>query len=400
MRRLVVVLAVVVVIAGSACTDDKVRSGEAAVVIDEGSRVLIGEPGGDLQLAEGRRTVALGAQVKVLTGSASITLADGAELQVRDGSEVTLGSPVSLVADDLLVTSGQEPVRVAAAGSNFSVEGIARLSRDLAVSVASYRGNVTVHSAARSLSVPALREAAVASLGVVPTAPKPLDYNSGDPWDRRFLGEAIELGDQLEAKSLGFTESLGPGEGRTAGFYRVLLPALEREPQFDEDLIGPGLRPGEALIGATIALHGQLGSFVDRWAAVFAFRSQGARWGLVALDQQVNDTGGLVQSVDEAIGRQSFAFAPVRADVPRAEPVVPTVEAPPVTTPAAPVSTPRAPSPTPAPPPARTPPTTAPPLLSVPPILTPTDPQAPRQGLLEPLVTVVTGTLDGLLNGR
>ena len=404
MRPLVVAVAFTVVVAAFAagCSDDRVGTGEAAVVIAEGSRVLIAERGDDLALAEGRRTLRFGADVKVLAGSASISLADGSRIEARDGTEVEIGSPLTLIAEDILVTSGNRPVEVTAAGTHVTVDGVAQLSRDLAVSAASYRGGVTLRSAARELRIPALREAAVASLGVVPTAPKPLDYDPSDPWDRRFLAQAIELGEQLQAKSTGFTESVGRDEGRTAGFYRVLLPALEDELEFDERLLTPGMRPGEALVGATIALHGRIGTFAQRWASVFNFRGQGARWGLVALDQQVNDTSGLVEAVTAAIGRQSFAFAPLRPPAPGPVATPPASTSPPATAPTEPTSPPRPPATT-AP---ASPPTTKPPdptlitVPTVPPLLAPPDPdQPPPPGLLEPLLTSVTATLDGLLGG-
>lgn len=405
MRPLLAAVLFTAVIAALAvgCSDGNVGTNEAAVEIAEGSRVLIAEPGDDLSLADGTVTVDFGTEVKVLAGWATVTLADGSTLEVRDGTEMEIGTPVSLVADDVLVTSGKAPVVVEAAGSEFTVHGVAQISRDLAVSASSYRGDVSVRSAARELRVPALREANVAALGVVPTSPEPLDYDASDPWDRRFLAGAIELGDQLEAKSTGFTESLGRDQGRTAGFYRVLLPELENEPLFDEHLLAPGLRPGEALVGATIALRGRSGDFDDRWAAVFGFRSQGARWGLVALDQQVSDTSGLLESVNAAIGRQGFAFAPAR---PAATPPVgqPPVATPTATTPtgAPPADRPRAPEPAPtATPPATKP--TEPPLITVPtvpPLLAPPDPDEPQTGLLEPLLTPVTSLLDGLLGGE
>ena len=400
MRPLLAAVLVTAVIAtlAAGCSDGDVGRNEAAIEIAEGSRVLIAERGGDLSLADGSTTVDFGAEVKVLSGSAIVSLADGSTLEVREGTEVEIGTPISLVAADMLVTSGTTPTVVEAAGSEFTVNGVAQISRDFAVSASSYGGSVAVRSAARSLDVPALRQVAVASLGVVPTTPEPLDYDASDPWDRRFLAEAIELGDQLEAKSTGFTESLGRDQGRTAGFYRVLLPELENEPLFDERLLTPGLRPGEALVGATITLRGRNGSFDERWNAVFGFRSQGARWGLVALDQQVTDTSGLLGSVNAAIGRQSFAFAPARPT-----PVEPAVQPPaptPTTTP--PAERPRAPEPT----RTSTPPATKPsdpPLITVPtvpPLLAPPDPNAPQTGVLEPLLTPITSLLDGLLGGR
>ncbi|MFP5376487.1 MAG: hypothetical protein ACLGIO_06865 [Acidimicrobiia bacterium] len=395
----VVVTAVVAAVAG--CSDDDgLGAGEAAVEIAEGSRVLVAEPGGDLALAEGRESVRFGAEVKVLAGSATVSLAGGSRLEVRDGSELTIGAPLSLVAGDLLVTSGRAPVEVDAAGSGFTVEGVAQLSRDLAVSASSYRGSVTLRSAARVLRIPSLREAAVASLGVVPAAPRPLTYDPTDSWDRRFLAEAIELGDQLEAKSRGFTESVGRDQGRTAGFYRVLLPSLEEEPQFDESLLRPGLPPGETLVGATIALHGSLGSFADRWAAVFDFRAQDAPWGLVALDQQVDDPSDVVETVNLAIGRQGFAFAPARPPGARPPAAVPppAPSQPPVTS--APPPPPRTSPPPPTAPPARPDDPSVITVPTLPPLLPPSDPgDPPSEGLLAPLVNVVTATLDGLLGG-
>ena len=399
MRRLAIVLASAVVIAGAGCSQDSVRSGQAVVEIAEGSRVLIGEGSQGLKPVEGRRTVQLGAQVKVLAGSATVELEDGARLEVREGSEVRLGSPIVLDAEDLLVTAGKSAVRVSAGGSEVTVSGVARVTRDLAVSAAAYRGSVTMHSAARTLEVPALRQAEVPSLGVLPLHPEPLRYNTADPWDRRFLGTAMDLTDQLESRSHGFTSSLRPGEGQTPGFYRLLIPALEEEPAFDDDALREGRDPGETLVGAAIAVTGKQGTFVERWTRVFTFKDEGATWGLVALDQQVSDPGALVETVDVAIGSkpaaESFAFILQPTAAP---PVVVTPVAPVPETPApAPVApAPRAPAP--AQPAPVTPPAAQPPLITLPelPTLIPA-PTADQPGILTPLLDTVTGLLDGLL---
>lgn len=396
MRRFAIVPVLAILIAGAGCSRNGVPTGQAVVDVQKGSRVLIGERDQGLRPVEGRRTVHLGAQVKVLAGSATIALDDGGRLDVRRGSEVELGSPISLVAEDLLVTSGDRPVAVAVAGSKVTVDGVARLTRDLAVSAATYRGKVIVRSAARSLAVPALRQAEVPSLGVLPAAPDPLEYDDSDIWDRRFLGAAMELTEQLQSRSDGFSKQLEPGEGHTPGFYRVLIPALEREPAFGEDLVSETLEPGDTLVGAAIAVTGRIGSFVERWDAVFGFHNQGATWGLVALDQQVNDANALVQTVDLAIGNQSFAFAPTPtvalvSNAPGPLPVAPEparpANAPPVASARPPAS-----------PPAAAPPADTP-LLSLPELPTLIPPPSPDSpGILAPLLDVVTDTLGGLLN--
>lgn len=395
MRRLVGAVAVAILALGAGCSGGKVRAGEAVVDIEPGSRVLIGERSQGLEAVEGRRTVHLGAQVKVLSGSASIALPGGATVDVRKGSEIELTSPLSLVAEDLLVTSGSKPLRVAVGGSEMTVDGVARLTRDLAVSAATYRGTVTLRSAARSLEVPALRQADVPSLGVLPAEPEPLRYDTADAWDRRFLAQAMDLGEQLESRSRGFTNQLPVGQGTTPGFYRVLLPALEQESAFGEDLIAVGNAPGDTLVGAAIAVSGKLGTFSERWANVFGFKAEGATWGLVALDQQVNDANALVRTVDVAIGNQSFAFAPTPVVTPvqpgAASPGTDVATAGPSAGPA------REPSLAPAAPAPAATPSKPPELVTLPELLPPSDPNAP--GPLTPLLDVVDNVLSGLLSG-
>ncbi|PLS75012.1 MAG: hypothetical protein CYG61_09870, partial [Actinobacteria bacterium] len=311
MKRVVLLAVVALVAAGGACSRDSLQAGDARLSVSRGAEVLAARPGQALAPVAGRRTLPAGSSVKVLSGSAALELAGGPELELRRDSEVRLGRRLTLVSGDLLVAStGNRPLTVSAGGSEVRVRGAARLSRDLAVSAASYRGSLRLQSAGRTLQVPALRQGDVPSLGVVPVRPEPLDYDPTDRWDRRFLGQAIELGEELEAKSEGFTSSLRPNEGRTPGYFRLLLPALENEPSFGPPLLTVERSPGETLVGATIAVAAEQGAFVRRWREVFAFRDQGAPWGLVALDQNVDDAGGLVQSLDAAIGRATLAFAP------------------------------------------------------------------------------------------
>ena len=99
------------------------------------------------------------------------------------------------------------------------------MTRGLATLAASYTGTVDVDSAGRQLSVPALRQVGVPGPGLV-TSLVPLDYRADNPWDRRYLGDSIELGEELQARSQGFTNQLGPGEGsRMPLVWRPLSPA-------------------------------------------------------------------------------------------------------------------------------------------------------------------------------
>ncbi|HET7490129.1 MAG TPA: hypothetical protein VFJ85_19555 [Acidimicrobiales bacterium] len=397
MRRApLAVLLAILVVAAAGCSRDDTHIGRVEVSVDRGSRVLAAGRGEALQVLTGRHRLARGAQLKVLSGSATVKVGD-ATLEVRSGSEVDLGDPVRLVAKDLLVTSGAIPLRVRVADSEVSVDGVARLTRDLAVSAATYKGTTTVRSAARALRVPALRQVDVPSLGVLPATPEALNYSTSDAWDRRYLSTAMELSDQLESRSKGFTRLLRPGEGRTPGFYRLLLPALENQPAFDEALLDDR-PPGDTLVGAAIVVNGTRGSFAERWEGVFGFRAEGATWGLVAVDQGLDAVGGLVGSLDKAIGAHDYGFeqASARPAVSPPAPAVAPVDTtpPPPATPAKPPATPTTT------PPRSTPPTTAPPLVTlptIPPLIE--SPPADQPGLLTPLLTTVTNTVDTTLGG-
>src|SRR5205823_5710909 len=114
-----------------------------------------------------------------------------------------------LLHGDALAISERQRFTIKAAGSLLSVTGGAvRLGRQLGVEAAVYRGQVAISSAGHTLTVPALREAVVPALGVVPPKAEPLRLRATDAWDRRFLGDAIELTDQLQARSDGLTGQL------------------------------------------------------------------------------------------------------------------------------------------------------------------------------------------------
>ncbi len=354
--------------------------------------VEVATGGGAYHSVNGSRTLHAGDRVKVGSGKAAIRLHGDRQLELRNGSEVEFAAAAggtslksSLVSGDLLVTAAGDgdPLDVTVADSEVSVTGgAARLSRGSAATVASYTAGVTVASAGRALQVPARRQVAVPAAGLLPGKPSPLIFKPGDSWDQRFLGDAIDLGNQLVARSRGFTAQLGPGEGRSAGFYRQILPALANEPSFDVASLGPDRSPGEALVGLAITVQGNRGSFADRLASVFAFHDDGAAWGLVALDQGVS-RAPLLSGVDEAIGRGPLSLA----------------EAPPVAAPAV-----GGPTPTPAAAPA---PSGGDTIVTPTPSVAPPSPTAPGAGPLNTgaplvdntvnsLVDVLTGLLGGL----
>lgn len=300
-------------VGAAGCNRDKLRPDEARLTVT--GRALVGKADNALAPVTGAKRVRDGDRVKLVEGTAKIEAAGRTyELRCRgercaDGSDLRMAARPTLLNGELLVVTERGPVVVQAAGSEVEVTGAARVSRSLAVSAAAYRGDVVLRSGGRPFTVPALRQAAVPALGVLPTTASPLAYDDNDQWDRRLLGQAIAFGRELEARSRAFGGSLRAGEGTTPGFYRLVLPALDGESSFDAALLRPARPAGETLVGAVIAVKGTRASFTERWRRIFSFRDEGAAWGLVALDQAVSEGAALVSDLDLAIGRAPLQFA-------------------------------------------------------------------------------------------
>jgi hypothetical protein len=365
---------------GAGCATHRIRPGEARLVVD--GRTLAAEVGQELRPAKSGAVLHRGARVVVEEGKASLLLAAAQTLELRAGSRLLVGITSVLDAGDALVTSGHDAAMLdAGEGALVAISGVAHVTRSFSVSVATYRGYAALRSAGREVSIKAPRQATVAGLGLLPGKATPITYAPTDTWDRRYLGAAIELGDALTNPIVPFTQALRPGEGMTPGFYRLLLPALDRQSDFGPALLDPARSPGETLVGAEITIAGRDGTFGERWNNVFSFRSEGAHWGLVALDQSVSQASGIVRNLTDALNRASLNFASPGARTTTSS-----------TTPApgpgggGPSTTTSTTQPTTPP----TTPTTQPP-VTIPPTGTPLDP------IVQPVVKPIVDTINGLL---
>lgn len=397
--RLVLALVAAALLAPAACSDDEPGAGEARLEVD-GEAIV--ERDGERKTVDDEADLGPGDRVEITEGIGRLLLRDGVRMELRagadddDNSVLLMDELPVLEAGDLLVAA-PERTTVESAGTSIDVgAGVARVSRRLGVGVAAYDATVHLDSAGQQREVPALREMQVPALGRPPRAPRPLTYDERDPWDRRILGEAIALGERLEAMASSYTQSLAPNEGRSPGFFRVVLPGLEDDAELNE-LLEPDRPTGETLIGAAITDLGQEGTFPTRWSSVFGFRDQGAEWGLVALDQDVSSTP-LLGSVEEAIGSSPLTFIDDELAAPP-QSGGPTIQPGPTTPTTAPPGTPTTtpPPPTTAPPGTNPPPTTPPPPPTAP---NPLDPEAePLVPALEPVTDPVTDLIGGIVGG-
>ncbi len=387
------------------------KSGEAEVAVH--GVAVVQRAAGSRETITDRVLLHSGDVITLQQGSATIT-ANDATYEARSGREgrpdtrFRMGRLPELQAGELLVDAATA-ITVQSAGTLVNVGdgtgGAARLVRTLAFGVSVYRGVAEINSAGSRLRIPRLRAAEVVSLGQVPASLAPLRYQATDPWDRHYLEPAITVDQELDPMARAFDKS-SPGAVTPASLHvRSLPPPSQLQSLIDkvQRIDGALTSPSDAIVGASIATLGSRGTLDTRWTNVFRFHADGARWGLVAMDQGV-DADALVSAVRHAIDQVPLSFAaPSRAAGPITPPVAsaapPSLQAPPSESPSRPAE--------PSPPTTRalpgTPPTAAAPqpTLTLPPVTVPTLPPVLPPNSTNPLQGVVdtaTGVLSGLLN--
>lgn len=313
------VVAVLAAALAGACGRGGPRPGEAVLEVDRGSEALIAEADAPstYRKATGSPTLRAGDRVKMVSGSAKLTAADSVEFRLRKkDTELVIARQPVLLSGEALVVAGDDAATVEAGDTKVQiVRGALRIVRDLAVNIGTYEGTARVDSAGRVLLVPALRQASIALAGEVPGEPKPLQYQEHDPWDRRFLAVAMSLTTELNTRSIGLTAQLDPASDRTAVIQRALPELQVPPPELGMLVARP---PGEAIVGGAIAIQGRGGDLTERLGKVFSFRDQGATWGLVALDQRLQEAERLVESVDVALRRAPLSVQLASAPAPGA----------------------------------------------------------------------------------
>lgn len=340
-----VVAAVALLVPLASCSGD---DDERAYVLTVQGRARLA--GGDV-LDAGEHRLDPGEEVTVTEGSAVLDLPGTPALELRAGrgtradSRVRLAATPTLVAGDALVLAQGGQARLRAGSATATIRGIGRVVRSTGATLAMYRGAARLDALGSSLDSPVLayRQAAVTDTGALPRRPVPLTYDreEPDPWDVRYLGDAIDLGDQLERRSRALDRQLDPPAGLvTPSYVRTVLPPLRSAAGFDDGLVDGGRSIGETMVGASIALGGP-GAVADRWRNAFTFRAQGADWGLVAVDQEAQRSAvfgvldGVLDDAAAAGGPSSRGGAtttPTTAP-PRGGPSAPPPTTPPPTTP-------------------------------------------------------------------
>lgn len=300
MKRWAILAFVGVLIAS--CTRSSGPDADEATLTVDGSATVQTDDG--TETVTGKKTLQLGDRVTMDAGTAVLEFADGSEYELRagePGTSIELAAPPVLTAGDLLVVDGF-PASVVVDTATLTALGVVEVDADEPLATA-FTGNVTIAGLGDLEALPGLRQVLL-----TPSAlPEPAVYDGSDPWDRRYLGEAIAFGERLESLARGYTNDLRGG-APGASFFEAVIPALAEEREFTRDLLDD--RPaGETLVGAAIAVQGRQDTFRTRWLEIFTFRDAGAVWGLVALDQGVS-SAPVLETIEFAVAESPLSDRP------------------------------------------------------------------------------------------
>jgi hypothetical protein len=326
LRRAWPVPAVLAIVAAAALVPQWGRAGlgrgEAFVTLDGTARVE--RVDGSVEVLEGgaraggvraaKTTLHRGDALDVVDGQAALRLAGSVRMEAASGTSVVMGARPQLREGDLLV-SAQEAVTVSAGGTRVRFDGrqdrpvAGRLARTAGLSVAVYRGAARVDTAGTARALDALRRVDVAAVGEI-TGIQPMRFRADDPWDRRYLADAIRLDARLAEVLPGLVRSAERHGGDAQGLA-VMLGRVDGMPSGRQlaRLVDPDRPLEDVLLGATIASLADGGSYADRWSASLRFRDAGATWGLVAMDRGVS-SDAVLAALRDVVEATPLDFGP------------------------------------------------------------------------------------------
>lgn len=273
--------------------------------------------GGEVSLLEGGESSTLDEATTVEAGLGLQTGPDGrAEVQFPGGSSVELGPGALLQLDDrapevsegsVLVRAGGDLSLQAGAAHIEATDSVFRVDRQTSVVLGVYRGEASIPGA--GVVVPSLRQATVLQNGSTSGGLQPLSVELNDAWDIQQLGDAIDVGVQLENLQRGLTRQLPPGEEA-----RAVSAALDND--FSAGAIRAAIRnlgdAAQAVVAAVVArevvrIDGgsvdrifsevvNLQALAENWVVIVA------QWGLAEASERLLDQlGDLAVVIAESV---------------------------------------------------------------------------------------------------
>jgi hypothetical protein len=301
MKKLIIPL-VMVVFGAAACWsfggDDElgnmeIRAQAGKVTIHRGTEVIeVGSDNVPLEPKDLVKTGGNGLAALKLEGERTVKMQPNAQIVID--SVRSIESQAGSVLVDAPVSTSVELDSAQAVAS----KGVFRIDQGFGTTrAASYTASVRLESPGQSpLSVTPLHEASIAA-GEVPGAKKPYHLDPNDPWDQDQLQDVLELENELDLLSKGFSRQLGNDRPDIAYFSALsdgakvsfVRPYLKR-------------RPVDLLIGFTVAQNDRDRSLKSSFKQAFHLYDDGATWGITATILNVAPRPVLAQLEDVIIG--------------------------------------------------------------------------------------------------
>jgi hypothetical protein len=263
-------------------------AGQAARRLQEGDSVA---PGTSVRTGHDGR-------VRLESGDQAVELAPDTQATIGPAAAVTLG------IGRALAEAGAGSIAFDSLGVTVRVDqGATRLERLLGtVRLGVYSGQAHADLLGRTVDVPAYRESFFSGGIPLDRTPRPLQLQPTDPWDRRFLGDVLEMDRELAQFGRGFNGQFG-SRANAPGFFApfVAVPGVDSVIA----VAPPGTTPADTLIGLVFArqLAARGGASVqDLFAGMLAENRAQATWGLIAKERGLV-LPDLLQAVLEAIRR-------------------------------------------------------------------------------------------------
>jgi len=238
-------------------------------------------------------TVPADVPLRARADGAVIDIADG-QLEFTGGSLMMLGDvTIDLERGSALVNA---PARwtVTAVGVTLTGNGAWRVDGGIAGRVAVYEGAAVASRPTRDVQVPRLFEVSVIN-GDLPAVAAPIRYLSTDPWDRRWLGDAIAIDRTVEQLQSGW-QSQYPEAPQPADFYGDFAAGLDPgadggvsdaiellASRREGDRFGPIADVLTGIVFARALTQASGGSLAGAAVEIVGFRRAGATWGLTAM---------------------------------------------------------------------------------------------------------------------
>lgn len=301
MKKLIIPLAVVVLAAGACWSfggedelgNMEIRAQAGKVMIHRAGEVI--EVGSDNVPLEPKDVVKTGGN-----GLAALKLEDNRSVKMQPNAQIVIDSTRSIESErgSVLVDAPVSTTVELDGAQALAAKGIFRIDQGFGTTrAASYSAALRLVSPGQSqLMVTPLHEATIAA-GELPGARKPYQLDANDPWDQDQLQEVIELENELDLLSKGFSRQLGNDRPNIAYFSALsdgdkvsfMRPYLKR-------------RPVDLLIGFTVADNDRDRSLKASFRQAFHLYDQGATWGITATILEVAARPIVAQLEDVIIG--------------------------------------------------------------------------------------------------